>query len=154
MAIRDEPDPVTLALSRDQLAEIVVLARAVDAQVPTETPDDGSNATDDRAVSALESGNALTHELVAAIRSLNEDAQVDLVALAWIGRGDFDALDEARAEARGRRECPTSKYLLGMPLFGDYLEEGAASVGVNVTAEETEIVHNAAGEPPAEDDRS
>jgi hypothetical protein len=133
-----------------------LLARAVDAQVPSENPDDASNPGDDRGVSALESDqdNALARELSGAIAGLNVDAQVDLVALAWIGRGDFDNLEEARAEARGRRQGPTSRYLLGMPLLGDLIEGGADAVGVNLTDDEVEILHNPAGEPPAEDDRS
>jgi hypothetical protein len=156
MDIRDEPEPEELAIGRDQLAQIVVLARAVDAQVPSENPDDGSNPSDDRGVSALEvqRDNALARELSNEIIDLNIDAQVDLVALAWMGRGDFDTLEEARVEARSRREGPTARYLLGMPLLGDLLEAGADAVGVNLTEDEVKILHNPAGEAPAEDDRS
>ena len=65
-------------------------------------------------------------ELVAFINALNEDEQAHLVALAWIGRGTFGAedLDEAVETARNERVNATSRYLLGMPLLADYLEEG------------------------------
>jgi hypothetical protein len=51
------------------------------------------------------------------------------VALAWVGRGTYDvsewqqAIDTARTEHTNR----TAEYLLGLPLLGDYLEEGLAS---------------------------
>jgi hypothetical protein len=51
------------------------------------------------------------------------------VALAWIGRGDYTGRDwrEAVTTARGRRTTRTSRYLLGMPLLSDYLDEGLAA---------------------------
>jgi hypothetical protein len=51
------------------------------------------------------------------------------VALAWVGRGTYEvsewpqALDTARTERTNR----TAEYLLGLPLLGDYLEEGLAA---------------------------
>ena len=54
-----------------------------------------------------------------------------LVALAWIGRGTFSAeeFDEAVQTARDERVNSTSRYLLGMPLLADYLEEGLEQLG-------------------------
>lgn len=71
-------------------------------------------------------------ELRALINDLNVDEAAELIAMAWIGRGDFDAgeWDDAVAEARqrgqGRR---ASTYLLGMPMLGDWLEEGLEAIG-------------------------
>ena len=51
-----------------------------------------------------------------------------LVALAWLGRGTYtkdewrEAIDTARSEHSRR----TAEYLLGLPLLGDYLEDGLA----------------------------
>ena len=70
----------------------------------------------------------MREELLGAIRELNEDERLQLVALAWLGRGTYDlsewreALDTARSEHRKR----TAEYLLGLPLLGDYLEDGLA----------------------------
>ena len=54
-----------------------------------------------------------------------------LVALAWIGRGDFepDEWRSAVAEASERAEGPTWKYLLGMALLPDYLEDALSQFG-------------------------
>ena len=61
------------------------------------------------------------------------------MALAWIGRGTFDAKDwtEALRIAREQRNARTAEYLTGLPLLGDYLEEGLAAFGESCTAFET-----------------
>jgi hypothetical protein len=139
----------TIDVPLDKLAHIVLLARAFDAQVSESDPNEASNAIDDRGVSVLESqpDNSTEMELRQAIDSLSEDEQAVLVALAWIGRGDFDGseFDQALTMAFERRLGPTSDYLLGLPLLGDLLEQGAAACGANLTGEETERLYHVDG---------
>lgn len=150
MAHIDPVGPGDFSLSLDTLAYIVPKARAYDAQVPPVDPDDGSNATDDG--EALEDGpnNPTGRELQAAIASLDVDAQATLVALTWLGREEYEADEwgEALAEARNRAEAPTWAYLMGMPLLGDYLEEGAAMLGLDLAPEEAPGMHHPAIEKP------
>jgi len=75
--------------------------------------------------------NLTEEELRELIDDLNVDEAADLVALVWIGRGDYDAAEwtEAVNEARQRRGTRTSSYLLGLPLLADYLEEGLEAIG-------------------------
>lgn len=79
-----------------------------------------------------ESEDLTARELKALINDLNVDEAAELIALAWIGRGDYDATEwadvvaEARERGRGKR---ASKYLLGMPMLGDWLEEGLEALG-------------------------
>jgi hypothetical protein len=91
-------------------------------------------------VSVLEgqSDDPTQYELNAAIAALSEDEQIELVALAWTGRGDFGATgwEDAKALARERRRGSTARYLMGMPQLGDYLEDGAAALGVDLSASE------------------
>jgi hypothetical protein len=70
-------------------------------------------------------------ELVDFIGGLSEDEQIDLVALAWLGRGDGTIEDwpELRAEAARAHNRRTARYLLGLPLLADYLEEGLSLFG-------------------------
>lgn len=70
-------------------------------------------------------------ELRQLIDDLNVDEAAELIALMWIGRGDYsaDEWNEAVNEARQRGNRRTSKYLLGMPLLGDWLEEGLEALG-------------------------
>ena len=122
-----------LAISAEKVAAIVVKARQFDVKDIVTDPDSASNASDDAMLSVLEdhSDDPVRTELTAMIRGLNEDEQVDLVALAWLGRGDSDIDDWAdlRTEAARAYNERTARYLLGMPLLGDHLEEGLAQFG-------------------------
>ena len=96
---------------------------------------DASNSRDDgervMLTDADAAGHSIRRELVEFIRDLDVDESAALVALAWIGRGDFepDEWRSAVAEASDRRETPTWKYLLGMALLPDYLEDALSQFG-------------------------
>ncbi len=93
---------------------------------------DASNPTDDGGRAALTDANgSFRRELVEFIRDLDVDEAAALVALAWIGRGDFEAEDweSAVAAAAERSEGPTWKYLLGLPLLPDYLGDALSAFG-------------------------
>jgi hypothetical protein len=65
------------------------------------------------------------------INALVFDEQVDLVTLAWIGRGDgtIEDWNELRTEAARVHNNRTARYLLGLPLLSDYLQEGLSQFG-------------------------
>lgn len=65
------------------------------------------------------------------IDDLNDDEIVDLLALVWVGRGDFARTEwaEAKTLARERQGRKSSDYLLGMPTLSEYLDEGLATLG-------------------------
>jgi hypothetical protein len=91
---------------------------------------DASNASDDGFLSILTTaGEAPTEkELRSFIDAMDVDEQNALVAMMWIGRGDFEAHDWKLAvtEALARRTGSVSHYLLGTPLLSDYLEAALA----------------------------
>jgi uncharacterized protein DUF3775 len=122
-----------LAISTETVAAIVAKARQFDVKDVVTDPESASNASDDAMLSVLEDhgDDPVRTELTAIIRGLNEDEQVDLVALAWLGRGDGDIDDwvDLRTEAARAHNKRTAEYLLGMPVLGDYLEEGLAQFG-------------------------
>lgn len=140
--IRDDVEPPEdFAIDRETLAFIVLKARAYDALVASDDPDDASHAADDRFVDALEDegDNPAGRELHDAIASLNDEARVTLVALTWLGRGDYEASEwrEALKDARERAgEMPTSRYLMGIPLLGDLIADGAEELGIELITEE------------------
>ncbi len=127
-----DPETIDLGIATEKMCHIIVKARAWDAKEgdADADPDSGSNPADDGMADVLEDqpDDSTRRELVAFIRALDLDEQVSLTALAWLGRGTYDlsewqqALDTARGEHNGR----TAEYLLGLPLLGDYLEEGLA----------------------------
>jgi hypothetical protein len=122
-----------LSLSPEKAFAILSKARQFDVKDAVTEPDPGSNASDDMMLSVLEdhADDPVRGELIAMIRGLNEDEQVDLVALAWLGRGDGDLADwdDLRAEAARAHNNRTAEYLLGMPILSDYLEEALSQLG-------------------------
>ena len=98
-------------------------------------PGDSSNAVDDGMLSVLEDhrDDPVLQELTAFIRVLTFDEQIDLVTLAWIGRGDGEADDwnDLRAEAARIHNNRTASYLLGMPLLPNHLEEALSQFGIS-----------------------
>ncbi len=79
-----------------------------------------------------------SHQVRDYVSGLNEDEQVSLVALAWIGRDTYSAEDVAEAlqTARNEATAPTEDYLAGMPDLAEYLESGMEALGLDVTDEE------------------
>jgi hypothetical protein len=106
-------------------------AREFDAKDVVTDPDDASNATDDAMISVLEDhrDDPVVQEIAAAIFAMDE--QIDLVTMAWLGRGDgsIEDWDELRAEATRAHNKRTASYLLGMPLLADYLDEALSELG-------------------------
>lgn len=122
-----------LGIAVEKVTDMITRARAFDAKVEVVEPDPASNLSDDDMVEVLEDykGDPIYQELFDFIDSLNEDEQINLVALTWLGRGDFTAAEweSAIAAARDARSDHTDTYLLGIPLLGDYLEEGLNELG-------------------------
>ena len=68
---------------------------------------------------------------VESIGALDEDEQIDLIALTWLGRGDasVDEWDDLRTEAARTHRERAATYLLGLPLLPEHLEEGLSQFG-------------------------
>jgi hypothetical protein len=134
MAAFDEDGEVDLGISLESVATIVDLARAIQ----------GGEETGRQEFADEEGGEGLSEEeiedvsedaLGAFIGELNEDEQAALIALAWIGRGDYgpDDWEEARTLATERnagRNAAT--YLISMEMLGDLLSEGVAAFGLSL----------------------
>jgi hypothetical protein len=93
-------------------------------------PDDGEeNVPDEDMVMqvATDFGNdAYYQELTTTINDLDPDQQMSLVALMWVGRGDY-SLDEWAEALKFAEETwtdHTGEYLVSTPLLADYLQEG------------------------------
>jgi hypothetical protein len=132
-----------LRISTEKVCFVVVKARELDVEVAPEELDQGSNPTDDQMIQVLEdyADDPTFEELKSFLEALNDDELEDLLALTWLGRGDYgiDDWDEMMEEVRDVRERHTADYLLGTPLLPDYLEDGLAEFGL--TCEEFEIGH-------------
>jgi len=131
-----EPEETSdqLTISPEAAFYIIVKAREFDEQVAPTDPASGSNPSDDREVDVLEeeAEDPVEQELEAALVALNIDEQLDLLALMWLGRGDFPTFAEARNEASDMRDKHIPSYLIGTPKLGDYVEEGLAQLGYSL----------------------
>ena len=136
-----------LAISPEKVAFLIETAREFDVKEADSDADSGSSAADDDMIDVLEDdgGDAVGQEMASFIGALNEDEQIDLVALMWLGRGDgsIEEWEDLRARAvdarseytHPRRE--TAHYLLGEPMLGDFLADGLDAFGLTWTDERT-----------------
>ncbi|HVP84379.1 MAG TPA: DUF3775 domain-containing protein [Rhizomicrobium sp.] len=130
---RAETEP-ELGISPEKVRYVIVKARQFDAKEADSDPDEGSDAIDDNMSGVLEDKpgeDSVEQELIEFINGLDVDEQINLVALAWLGRGtyDIDEWKEAVDTARNEHNRRTAQYLLTLPLLGDYLADGLAAFG-------------------------
>ena len=87
-------------------------------------------------------GRMAERELREFIGALNVDEQANLVALAWVGRGAFEAEDFAEAVSTAQQEAstPTAEYLMGMPHLAENLEYGLEQMGISVSDVEEDFL--------------
>jgi hypothetical protein len=139
----EEDDALELTVDLETVCFLIIKAREFDVKVEPDDPDSGSNPTDDNEIDVLEDrrDDPTYAELMGRLDALNVDELSDLVALTWIGRGDYtrDDWDEARDQAKQENSKKTADYLLGTPLLGDYLENGLSEIGRS--CEEIEAEH-------------
>ena len=132
-----------VSIPLEKLAFIVAKAREFDAEVAPESDGGASNPADDgeRAILEDTADNPTLEELRDAIDNLNVDERDELLALVWIGRGDFSAAEwkQAVRQARDLDNRRDADYLIGTPLLADYIEEALSDLGLSL--EEFEIGH-------------
>ena len=137
MAQAIDDTQVELNISAEMICYIITKAREYDAKVEPVEPDPGSNPADagEREILSDYADDPTAAELKEAIDDLNDDEVIDLIAVVWLGRGDFDRQEwkSARHLARERHKRKSADYLMGMPTLGDFLEEGMAQLGYSCT---------------------
>lgn len=123
-------------INTDKVCFVIVKAREIESE-DEGVEADASNETDDRSMSVLteDAYETVRNEIASFVDAMDVDEQAELVALTWIGRGDFSAPEWRAAvnEARARHEGSTSAYLLGLPLLASYLESGLGEFGETCT---------------------
>ena len=132
----------TLRISTDKVCYVVVKAREFDVKVAPEWLDDGSSPADDGMSQILEDykDDPTLVELSSCLRALNDDELEDLIALTLLGRGDYtiDEWEELMSETEELRQSHPVRYLIGIPLLGDYLEDGLNEFGLSCADFEAE----------------
>ncbi len=133
-----------LEIAPEKIAHVIIKAREFDVKVGAwdESPEDGDAEEDPASVLESFSDDTVFQEVASFIEALNDDEQVGLVAVTWIGRGTFEVeeLEDAITTARDEAVNKTSVYLLGIPLLADYLEEGLEKLGYSVDDVESDVL--------------
>src|ERR1700693_2059390 len=110
----------TLSISPEKVCFFIAKAHQFDVKDAVNDPDSGSNSADDMMLDVLEdhADDPTLQELTTFINALNEDEQIDLVALTWLGRGDgtLSEWDDLREEAARLHNKRTAEYLLAKPM--------------------------------------
>jgi len=118
-----------LEVNPETVRFIINRMRQFQAKEGVTFPDPGDDWS--RQILADYADDPVVIEVRNAIDDLDPDQQVELVALMWIGRGDFggDEWEAARAQAQESWNERTADYLIGTPLVADFLEEGLDQIG-------------------------
>ena len=139
---RIEEDPVELSISPEKVVFLIEKAKEFDVKDAPTKGDPGSNASDDGMIEVLEDhpDDPVLEEISGLIGSLNEDEQIELVALMWLGREDYDAKEweQAKEDSAAAHNNRTARYLAGTPLLADFLASGLDKLGYPVAELEAE----------------
>ena len=121
-----------LNLNRDVVQLIIDAAHEFTTQADVTFADESEVFDETWAMQSTgQSGrSAYYEELKNKIDDLEPDQQISLVALMWLGRGDYSIEEwpEALAFAEETWTDHTANYLIGVSLLADYLQEGVDQI--------------------------
>ena len=125
-----------LATPLETICRLMVRARELEAQVPSIATDDEPDPTDsddEFAVLEDDSNDEVEEEMMALLDDLGEDQVQEILALAWGGRGTYDASewDDALEAANDRDAEDPVDQLLDMPTLAAFLDAGLAAFDLN-----------------------
>jgi len=140
MTARERSGALELNVDPDYVRVVVARSRAALFEMPNDEADEPDREVELDAGTAFEgegeahlsdeeASNGMRDEAAAMIDSLNVDEQAELVALTWIGRGDYEPaeLEVAVREAKERARGPASGMLFEIEVFPSHLENGLSS---------------------------
>jgi hypothetical protein len=137
----------TVTMPIETLAFIIAKAREVEGDVDddeAEVDEDELDEVDEEAWAADEDDVAEADEeddeddeFVDLLVSLSDDELAQLLALMWVGGGDYDeeSWDEALSRARALGDQDTLTHLLGVDALADLIEEGLIELGYGARIE-------------------
>lgn len=129
----DSDVEITLDVNPDNVCQLIQLARDFHAQDAVILPDEppGPDMSLSAAAMAPHIGNPLLDEFHTIIDDLDRSQQVQVVALLWLGRGDYEPeeWDSLIEDADDAWSDHTADYLLAHPLLADQLLEGLEMLG-------------------------
>ncbi|MBS0003199.1 MAG: DUF3775 domain-containing protein [Thioalkalivibrio sp.] len=124
-----------LTINLDIVLWVVNLTREFHAKEEVVFPDNSMEGNDDDwAMQMLaDHGNDLTlQELRSGLQGLDRELQAELLALKWIGRGDYgpEEWEDVLHEAIDNWSPEIMDRLIATPLIPEYLLEGLDALGI------------------------
>ena len=124
-----------LNIGLDTICFIIAKARELQAKEQVVIPQTPESPSDDWAMQVLadHSEDMSLQEVKTSVEDLDAEQQAELLALMWLGRGDYglDEWEAAVADAMDQYEehDNTALYLLAHPMVANELEEGLIAHG-------------------------
>jgi hypothetical protein len=122
-----------LHIPLDSICYIIAKAREFQAKEEVVIPETPASPSEDWAMQVLadHSGDYSLTEMFGAIGEMNQRQRAELIALMWVGRGDYEIEDWESAvdDAIGDHSVRAAAYLLAHPMVSDHLEEGLIAHG-------------------------
>lgn len=122
-----------LHIQLDTLCHIIDKAREFQAKEEVVLPDVPGGPSEDWALQILadHSEDYSLRAMTDAIGEMSQRQRAELVALMWLGRGDYSIEEWERAvdDAIGDHSLRAAAYVFAHPMVSDYLEEGLIAFG-------------------------
>jgi hypothetical protein len=121
-----------LRINPDKVCQLMEAGRELAGRVAPTTGDKTTNGDDSPTAFIEQRDDDPTRlEIVEAIAGMNVEEQIELLALLYLGRGDFgiDEWDDALQEARERIEMGDVDFMIGDEAFPDYLGDALDAFG-------------------------
>ena len=128
-----------LRISTEKVCALIEAAREIAGKVASTTGDRTTTGDDSKLETIVDApgediyeGDERRRQTVEFIAGLNVEEQTDLLALIWLGRGDYDIAewDEALSEAEGRIAARDPDFMVGDPALPEYLGDGLEAFGL------------------------
>jgi hypothetical protein len=121
-------------IRQETLSSLVALAREFQAKEEVCIPQEQDSPSEDWALQVLaDHGNDYNvGEFRSIVSDFSERQRAELVALMWLGRGDFsvEEWEQAVDEALGDFSVRAAEYVLAHPMVSDDLQEGMIALGL------------------------
>ncbi|WP_166254662.1 DUF3775 domain-containing protein [Marinobacter salicampi] len=117
-----------LQTNPETICRLIELAESYHVQEPATDLDSPDDPTEDWAQEMLvDTGdNSGLEEFKTVVEDLEPDQQQEVIALLWLGRGDYvlEEWEEIVKQAQEQWTPETADYLIQHPMLADHLREG------------------------------
>lgn len=124
-----------LHIPLDTLCSLIELAREFQAKEEVVFPEVPASPSDDWAMQVLADhvDDYNLAEFSSIVGEMSERQRSELIALMWLGRGDYgvEEWEEAVDEALGDYSIRAAAYVLAHPMVSDHLEEGMIALDLS-----------------------